>query len=119
MKRKKNVYVATSKSIIRPVEPFILTYLFWSIIHLGWRITLTMGSHYIDKINHFQTVLLIFLIRVEITIPFAEIARLQLYIMINKIPPKSEEIIKCSKEMVRLLNFLRTYSMQQHNLAQL
>lgn len=89
MKRKKNVYVATSKSIIRQVEPFILTYLFWNIIHLAWRITLTMGSHYIDKITHFQTVLLIFLIRVEITIPFAEIARLQLYIMINKIPPKS------------------------------
>lgn len=89
MKRKKNQYVATSKSIIRQNEPFILTYLFWNILHYSWNILLTMHTHFLDKVNHFQAVLLIFLIRVEIATPFAEIARLQLYIMMGRIPPKS------------------------------
>lgn len=97
MKRKKNQYVATSKSIIRQNEPFILTYLFWNILHYSWTIILTMTTQFLEKATHFHAVLLVFLIRVEIATPFAEIARLQLYIMMGKIPPKSEELFKYSK----------------------
>jgi hypothetical protein len=89
MKRKKNQYLAASKSFIRQNEPFIFTYLFWNILHYSWNIFLTMNTHFLDKANHFQAVLLVFLIRVEIATPFAEIARLQLYIMMGRIPPKS------------------------------
>jgi hypothetical protein len=53
MKRKKNQYLATSKSIIRQFEPFILTYLFWNIIHILWKVILIMRVNLLDKANHF------------------------------------------------------------------
>jgi hypothetical protein len=89
MKKKKNQYLATSKSIIRQSEPFILTYLFWNIIHKAWKIILASKAHLREKVNHYQAIILQFLQKVENTTPFTEIGRLQLYIMLEKIPPKS------------------------------
>ena len=56
--------------------------------------------------------ILLFLIRVEINHPFVEVARLQLYLMLSKDSPKCEETIKGSKKMIKLLNYLRTFSHQ-------
>jgi hypothetical protein len=87
-KRKKNQYVNSSKSFIRQVEPYICTYLFWNIIHLAWRIASTSIHQFPEKVNNLQSTLLLFLIRVEVTLPFAEVGRLQLYSMLGKFAPK-------------------------------
>lgn len=88
MIRKKNQYVATSTSIIRPEVPILVTYLLWNITHFSWKIILTMFPN-IEKVKAFQEVLEGFLKNVEISTPLAEVARLQLYMMIGRIPPKS------------------------------
>jgi hypothetical protein len=90
MRKKKNQYVASSKSIIREPEPFVVTYLFWNVIHDAWRVLLTIANNYPDRMRHLISVILIFLIRVEATTAFTEIARIQLYLMIEKSPPKNE-----------------------------
>jgi len=47
-------------------------------------------THYAEAVRKFETVLLVFFIQAEINLPIAEVARIQLYVLMNKAPPKIE-----------------------------
>jgi hypothetical protein len=70
-----------------------------------------LSAHYSEAVKKFEGVLLVFFIQAEITLPIAEVARIQLYVLMNRTPPKIEE--RDFGKLTAFLGFYRNFAFKE------
>ena len=79
-------------------------YLLWNMILKSWLMSRVLSVAYEEIVRKFEAVLLIFFINADVSLPLAEVARTQLYVLMNKNPPKIED-----RDFGKLTTFIKFY----------
>jgi len=110
-KAKDSNKIFQSGSYINEATYRIFQYLLWNIILNSWLMSRVLVTHYAEAVRKFETVLLVFFIQAEINLPIAEVARIQLYVLMNKAPPKIEE--RDFGKLTAFLGFYRNFAFKE------